>query len=181
MTVFVEEDICVKSSSLLFHSELRNQYRRGKQRIRVMSTMSLKFSCHLCLMKPTGLPAEVPSRHMEYRWYWAPWDLINCIIGGHWKRAVAHLDFNYSNWSHGPQPCLTQWNNEPHHVGPPKMDGSWWRVLTNVVHWRECQITSVFLSWKPHEQYEKAKIYDTDRWTPQIGRCPICYQRTVEK
>ena len=130
MTVFVEEDICVKSSSLLFHSELRNQYRRGKQRIRVMSTMSLKFSCHLCLMKPTGLPAEVPSRHMEYRWYWAPWDLINCIIGGHWKRAVAHLDFNYSNWSHGPQPCPTQWNCDPCHVGSLQTDGSWWRVLT---------------------------------------------------
>ena len=32
-------------------------------------------------------------------------------------------------WSHGPQPCLPQWNYEPCHVGPPKMDGSWWRVL----------------------------------------------------
>ena len=27
-------------------------------------------------------------------------------------------------------PCLTQGNYEPCHVGPPKMDGSWWRVLT---------------------------------------------------
>ena len=34
------------------------------------------------------------------------------------------------NWSHRPQPCLAQWNYEPCHVGPPKMDGSWWRVLT---------------------------------------------------
>ena len=34
------------------------------------------------------------------------------------------------NWSHGPQPCLTQWNWEPCHVVPPKTDGSWWRVLT---------------------------------------------------
>ena len=25
--------------------------------------------------------------------------------------------------------CLTQWNYEPCRVGPPKMDGSWWRVL----------------------------------------------------
>ena len=33
-------------------------------------------------------------------------------------------------WSHGPQPSLTQWNYEPCHVGPPKMDRSWWRVLT---------------------------------------------------
>ena len=33
-------------------------------------------------------------------------------------------------WSHGPQTCLTQWNYEPCHVGPPKMYGSWWRILT---------------------------------------------------
>ena len=29
-----------------------------------------------------------------------------------------------------PAPGLTQWNYEPCHVGSPKMDGSWWRVLT---------------------------------------------------
>ena len=28
------------------------------------------------------------------------------------------------------QPCLTQWNYEPCHLGLPKMDGSWWKVLT---------------------------------------------------
>ena len=33
-------------------------------------------------------------------------------------------------WSHGPQPCIIQWNYEPCHVGSPKMDGSWWRVPT---------------------------------------------------
>ena len=33
-------------------------------------------------------------------------------------------------WSHGPQLFLTQWNYEPCCVGPPKTDGSWWRVLT---------------------------------------------------
>ena len=26
--------------------------------------------------------------------------------------------------------CITQWIYEPCHVGPPKMDGSWWTVLT---------------------------------------------------
>ena len=30
----------------------------------------------------------------------------------------------------GSQPCLTQWNYEPCCIGPPKMDESWWRVLT---------------------------------------------------
>ena len=33
-------------------------------------------------------------------------------------------------WSHGQQPCLIQWNYEPCHIGPLKMDGSLWRVLT---------------------------------------------------
>ena len=28
------------------------------------------------------------------------------------------------------------------------------------------KVTSAFLPWEPHEQYEKAKIYDTERWTP---------------
>ena len=37
---------------------------------------------------------------------------------------------NWSNWSHGTQPSLTQWIDEPCHVGPPETDGSWWRVLT---------------------------------------------------
>ena len=41
--------------------------------------------------------------------------------------------------------------------------GDFWQ---NVVHWRrEWQTTSAFLTWEPHEQYEKAKIYDTERWT----------------
>ena len=29
--------------------------------------------------------------------------------------------------------------------------------------------TSVFLPWEPHEQYEKAKRYDTEGWTPQVS------------
>ena len=36
---------------------------------------------------------------------------------------------NQPNWSHGPQPCLTQWTYEPCPVGPPTTDGAWWRVL----------------------------------------------------
>ena len=33
---------------------------------------------------------------------------------------------------------------------------------------REWQTNSVFLPWEPHEQYERAKIYETERWTPQV-------------
>ena len=57
--------------------------------------------------------------------------------------------------------------------------GEFW---PNVVHWsREWQTASVFLPWEPHEQYDKAKGEDTERWTPQVGRCPTCYWRSVEK
>ena len=56
------------------------------------------------------------------------------------------------------------------------------RVWQNVVHWRrEWQTTSVFLPWEPHEQYEKAKRHNTERWTPQVGRCPIYYWGRAEK
>ena len=30
---------------------------------------------------------------------------------------------NYPNWSHGPQPCLAQWNYEPCHEGPLRRTG----------------------------------------------------------
>ena len=56
--------------------------------------------------------------------------------------------------------------------------GEFWQ---NMVHWRrEWQTTSVFLPWEPHEQCEKAKRWDTERWTPQVVKCPICYWRSVE-
>ena len=37
------------------------------------------------------------------------------------------------------------------------------------------------IPWELHEQYENAKWYDTERWTPKVSRCPICYWRRVEK
>ena len=33
-------------------------------------------------------------------------------------------------WSHGSQPCVTQWSYKPCHTKPHKTDRSWWRVLT---------------------------------------------------
>ena len=50
------------------------------------------------------------------------------------------------------------------------LGGEFWQ---NVVHWRrEWQTSSVFLPWERHEQYEKAKRQDTERWTSQVYRCP---------
>ena len=47
--------------------------------------------------------------------------------------------------------------------GHPRQTGHGVEFWQNVVHWRrECQTTPVLLPWEPHEQYEKAKIYDTE-------------------
>ena len=44
-------------------------------------------------------------------------------------------------------------------------EGEFWQ---NVVHWRrEWQTTSAFLPWEPHEQYEKAKRYDSKDELPR--------------
>ena len=59
---------------------------------------------------------------------------------------------------------------------------SWPAYRGPQIHWRrEWQTTSVFLLWEPYEQHEKTKRYDTERWTLQADRCPVCYWRTVEK
>ena len=50
------------------------------------------------------------------------------------------------------------------------------RLWQNLFHWRrKWWLPLTFLLQEPHEQYEKAKRYDTRRWAPQIGKCPKCY------
>ena len=85
--------------------------------------------------------------------------LTCCSLWGHKVSDMTEwLNWTEPIWSHGPQPCLIQRNYEPCHVGPPKMDGSWWKGQHHVVYERrEWQTTSVFLPWEPHEPYEKAK------------------------
>ena len=57
--------------------------------------------------------------------------------------------------------------------------GEFWQ---NMVHWRrEWQTTSVFLHWEPHEHYEKAKRYDTERRTPRASGCPTSWRITPER
>ena len=84
-------------------------------------------------------------------------------------------------WSHGPQLCLTQWNYEPCHVGPPKTDGSWWRVLTKcgplekrlANHFRILALRTPWTVWK-------GKKIGHWKMNSQVGRCLICYWRSVE-
>ena len=32
-----------------------------------------------------------------------------------------------------------------------------------------CSLPVLFLPWEPHEQYEEAKWYNTERWIPQVS------------
>ena len=49
--------------------------------------------------------------------------------------------------------------------GHPRHTGYGEEFWQTVVHWRrQWQPTPVFLSREPHEQYEKARRYDTRRW-----------------
>ena len=61
-----------------------------------------------------------------------PWGSFHehlILIHQRTDRLKTTIPENLPNWSHGPQPCLTQLNNEPCSVGPGK-DRSCWRVLT---------------------------------------------------
>ena len=55
--------------------------------------------------------------------------------------------------------------------GHPRWIGHSGEFWKNTVHWRrEWQIIPVFLPGERHEQYEKAKRYDTGRCVPQVDR-----------
>ena len=41
-----------------------------------------------------------------------------------------HKRKEYLQYNHGWQSCVTQWSYEQCHTEPPKMEGSWWKVLT---------------------------------------------------
>ena len=65
--------------------------------------------------------------------------------------------------------------------GHPRWPGHSGEFWQNMVHCkRGWQITPIFLPWKPHEQSENIKRYDT-RWAPQLGRCSVYYKGGVKK
>ena len=64
--------------------------------------------------------------------------------------------------------------------GHPRRMGNGGEVWQNVAHQRRgWQTTSIFLPWNPMNSVKGKK--GTESWTPQVGRCPICYWRSVEK
>ena len=63
------------------------------------------------------------------------------------------------------------------------MDGSWWRVTKT---WSTGE--GDFRKWLQHSCLEnpmnsmkRKKRFDTGRWDPQVGRCPICHWKRAGK
>ena len=75
--------------------------------------------------------------------------------------------------------CLTQWNYELCHVGPPEMDGSWWRVLTKRSPLEKGTLNhfSILVLRTPWTVWKSKKIWHWKLNHPstQVSRCPICY------
>ena len=66
-------------------------------------------------------------------------------------------------------------NYELCHVGPQKTDESGWRVLTKCGPLEKGMANHFSILALKTPWTEKSKRYDTERWTPQVCRCPICY------
>ena len=76
-----------------------------------------------------------------------------------------------SQHCHGKWVCITQWSYEPCCAWPPKVDRSYWRVLTKHGQLEEEMAThSSIRAWRPYGLYEKAKRYDTRRWALLLGQ-----------
>ena len=83
---------------------------------------------------------------------------------------------------HGPQPCLTQWNYELCRVGPPKMDRSWWRVLTKHGPLEKGMANhfSILASRTPRTVWKGKKLWHWKMYSPGWP-VPVCYWKKVEK
>ena len=88
---------------------------------------------------------------------------------------------NEPNWSHGSQPCVTQWSYEPGHEGPPKTDRPRWRVMTKHGPVEKGMVNhfSILALWTQWTVCKGKKIWHK-RWTPQVGRGSVCYWKRVE-
>ena len=87
----------------------------------------------------------VPTLYCIWVWLWSP----SWITALSWWRGLCNA---VKLWAMPLQ-------------GHPRQTGHSEEFWQNVVHWRREWL--VFLLREPHEQYEKAKRYDTGRWAPQ--------------
>ena len=72
------------------------------------------------------------------RWWWTGRPGVLQFMrpqrfGHNW---ATELNWIEPNWSLGSQPCLTQWNYEPCHVGSPRWTSHGGKFWQNTVHWR---------------------------------------------
>ena len=67
-------------------------------------------------------------------------------------------------------------NYEPCHIGPPKMDESWWTVLTKCGPLEKGMANhfSILALRTPWAVWKGKKIWHWKMNSP-VGRCPICY------
>ena len=90
-------------------------------------------------------------------------------------RMKATITENKLNWSDGPQPCLTQGNYQLSCVEPPKMDGSWWKVLLKryplekamANHFSILALTNPWIVWKG-KKIGHWKINSSGQYMPNI-------------
>ena len=80
-------------------------------------------------------PTYQQKNGLKIYWAWphpSEQDPVSSSVSlSHQEASKGLLSFSIrgqTDWK--PHCFLTQWNHEPGHVGPPKMDGSLWRVLT---------------------------------------------------
>ena len=69
------------------------------------------------------------------------------------------------------------------HVRPPTMDGSWWRVVTKCSPLEKgmAKHFSILSFRTPWTVWKSKKIGHWKMNYPILGRCPICFWRSVEK
>ena len=129
----------------------RRDWLWGKVKVKVKSCPTL---CDPVDCSPPGSSVHgiLQERILE-------WVAIFFSKGSSWPR-------DWTQVFHIPGRGFNLWSYEPCCVEPPKT-GHGGEVWKKCGHWRRnWQTTSVFLPWEPHEEYEKAKRYDTERWTP---------------
>ena len=144
----------------------------------------LEFSCFLhdpmnVNNSISGSPAfskAIPSGSSQFTYCWSlAWSILSLLLCK--MSAVVQL-FQHSLamlFGIGMKVDLFQSYGHCWMQGHPRQMYHNEECWQNEFHWRrEWQTTLVFLPWEPHEQYKKAKRYDTRRW------CPVCYWDRTE-
>ena len=122
---------------------------------------------HLSEQDPVSPSQSLPSGSFHKR--------IN-LIHQRADRMKTTITESLPNWSHGWQPCLTQWNYEQYCVGPHKTNWSWWRVLTKcdplekemASHFSILALRTPWIVWKGKKRYNTHFLASADAFlSPQ--------------